>query len=54
MFLTNDITVLTLIPLYLTIAKRHNLPEILPVTLIGMGANIGAALLHGVILTIFL
>ena len=43
MFLTNDITVLTLIPLYLTIAKRHNLPEILPVTLIGMGANIGAA-----------
>ena len=43
MFLTNDITVLTLIPLYLTIAKRHQLPEILPVTLIGMGANIGAA-----------
>ncbi len=43
MFLTNDITVLTLIPLYLTIAKRHNLPEILPVTLIGTGANIGAA-----------
>ncbi|MBD5429386.1 SLC13 family permease [Lactobacillus sp.] len=43
MFLTNDITVLTLIPLYLTIAKRHKLPEILPVTLIGMGANVGAA-----------
>ena len=43
MFLTNDITVLTLIPLYLTIARRHHLPEILPVTLIGMGANIGAA-----------
>lgn len=43
MFLTNDITVLTLIPLYLTIAHKHNLPEILPVTLIGMGANIGAA-----------
>ncbi|MBP2057486.1 Na+/H+ antiporter NhaD/arsenite permease-like protein [Lactobacillus colini] len=43
MFLTNDITVLTLIPLYLTIAKKHKLPEILPVTLIGMGANVGAA-----------
>lgn len=43
MFLTNDITVLTLIPLYLTIAKKYHLAEILPVTLIGMGANIGAA-----------
>lgn len=43
MFLTNDITVLTLIPLYLTIAKKYKLPEILPVTLIGMGANVGAA-----------
>lgn len=43
MFLTNDITVLTLIPLYLTIARKNKLPEILPVTLIGMGANIGAA-----------
>ena len=43
MFLGNDITVLTLIPLYLNIAKRYKLPQILPVTLIGMGANIGAA-----------
>ncbi|WEV51222.1 SLC13 family permease [Lactobacillus sp. ESL0731] len=43
MFLGNDITALTLIPLYLNIAKRYNLPQILPVTLIGMGANIGAA-----------
>lgn len=43
MFLGNDITVLTLIPLYLSIAKRYKLPQILPVTLIGMGANIGAA-----------
>lgn len=43
MFLTNDITILTLIPLYLQIAKKYNLPQILPVTLIGMGANIGAA-----------
>lgn len=43
MFLGNDITVLTLIPLYLNIAKKYDLPQILPVTLIGMGANIGAA-----------
>ncbi|MDF4142947.1 SLC13 family permease [Lactobacillus kefiranofaciens] len=43
MFLGNDITVLTLIPLYLNIAKRYKLPQILPVTLVGMGANIGAA-----------
>lgn len=43
MFLTNDITVLTLVPLYLNIAKRYKLPQILPVTLIGMGANVGAA-----------
>ena len=43
MFLTNDITVLTLVPLYLKIAKKYKLPQIFPVTLIGMGANIGAA-----------
>ncbi|MDF7637955.1 SLC13 family permease [Lactobacillus sp. ESL0791] len=43
MFLGNDITVLTLIPLYLNIAKKYDLPQILPVTLIGMGANVGAA-----------
>ncbi|WP_281830102.1 MULTISPECIES: SLC13 family permease [Lactobacillus] len=43
MFLGNDITALTLIPLYLNIAKKYKLPQILPVTLIGMGANVGAA-----------
>lgn len=43
MFLGNDITCLTLLPLYLSIAKKFELPQILPVTLIGMGANIGAA-----------
>ncbi|KRL62749.1 SLC13 family permease [Lactobacillus psittaci] len=43
MFLGNDITVLTLIPLYLNIAKKYSLPEIVPATLIGMGANIGAS-----------
>ncbi|MFD1429382.1 MULTISPECIES: SLC13 family permease [Lacticaseibacillus] len=43
MFLTNDVTVLTLVPLYLRIAKKYDLPEILPVTLIGMAANFGSA-----------
>lgn len=43
MFLTNDVTVLTLVPLYLQIAKKYDLPEILPVTLIGMAANFGSA-----------
>ncbi|WP_203624423.1 SLC13 family permease [Lacticaseibacillus sp. 866-1] len=43
MFLTNDVTVITLIPLYLEIAKKYKLPEILPVTLIGMAANFGSA-----------
>lgn len=43
MFLGNDITVLTLIPLYLNVAKKYQLPQIYPTTLIGMGANIGAA-----------
>lgn len=43
MFLTNDVTVITLIPLYLEIAKKYHLPEILPVTLIGMAANFGSA-----------
>lgn len=50
MFLTNDITVLTLIPLYLTIARRHHLPEILPVTLIGMAQILALLLRHGGIL----
>ena len=36
MFLGNDITALTLIPLYLNIAKKYELPQILPVTLIGI------------------
>lgn len=43
MFLTNDVTVLTLIPLYLSIATKYDLPEVLPVTLIGMAANFGSA-----------
>ncbi|ERL65366.1 SLC13 family permease [Schleiferilactobacillus shenzhenensis] len=43
MFLTNDITVLTLVPLYLRIARKHQLPQILPVSLIGMTANLGSA-----------
>ncbi len=40
---SNDVTVLTLVPLYLRVAKKYQLPEILPVTLIGMAANFGSA-----------
>lgn len=43
MFLTNDITVLTLVQLYLKIANKYKLPEAVPVTLIGMAANFGSA-----------
>lgn len=43
MVLTNDVTVITLVPLYLQIAQKYNLREILPVTLIGMAANFGSA-----------
>ena len=44
MFLTNDVAVLTLVPLYLYVAKQYKLPEILPVTLITMAANLGSAI----------
>lgn len=44
MFLTNDMAVLTFIPLYLRIAKKFDLPEILPVTAITIGANQGSAM----------
>ncbi|RND35293.1 Citrate transporter [Lacticaseibacillus paracasei] len=46
MFLSNDVTVLTLVPLYLQVAKKYQLPEILPVTLIGMAANFGRGSQH--------
>lgn len=44
MFLTNDVAVLTLVPLYLYVAKQYKLPEILPVTLITMAANLGSSI----------
>lgn len=47
MFLGNDITCLTMIPLYLNIAKKYKLPEILPATLIGMGPTSGRPSPHG-------
>jgi Na+/H+ antiporter NhaD/arsenite permease-like protein len=44
MFLTNDMAVLTFIPLYLRIAKKLDLPEIIPVTAITIAANQGSAM----------
>lgn len=44
MFLTNDMAVLTCIPLYLRIARKYDLPEIIPVTAIAIAANLGSAL----------
>lgn len=44
MFLTNDMAVLTFIPLYLRIAKKLDLPEIVPVTAITIAANQGSAM----------
>lgn len=44
MFLTNDMAVLTFIPLYLRIARHRKLPEILPVTAITIAANQGSAM----------
>lgn len=44
MFLTNDMAVLTFIPLYLRIAKKFDLPEIVPVTAITVAANQGSAM----------
>ncbi|WP_127848994.1 SLC13 family permease [Lacticaseibacillus hulanensis] len=44
MFLTNDMAVLTFIPLYLRIARKLDLPEIVPVTAITIAANQGSAM----------
>ncbi|WP_127849001.1 SLC13 family permease [Lacticaseibacillus hulanensis] len=42
MFLTNDMAVLTFMPLYLRVAKKLHLPEIVPATAIAMAANLGS------------
>lgn len=42
MFLTNDMAVLTFMPLYLRVAKKLGLPEIVPAIAITMAANLGS------------
>lgn len=43
MLLTNDVAILTLVPLYLTIAERQNMSIIMPVVLLTIAANLGSA-----------
>lgn len=42
MFLTNDVAILTLVPLYLGLTKQQPLPIPLPLTLITIAANLGS------------
>lgn len=42
MFLTNDMAVLTFMPLYLRIARKLKLPQVLPATIITLAANLGS------------
>ncbi len=42
MFLTNDMAVLTFMPLYLRIARKLKLPEVVPATAIAIAANTGS------------
>ncbi|CAM2963142.1 SLC13 family permease [Latilactobacillus sakei] len=44
MFLTNDMTVLTFVPLFILIARQLDFSPILPVTLITISANLGSSL----------
>ena len=44
MFLTNDMAVLTFMPLYLRVAKKMDLPQIVPATAIAIAANLGSAM----------
>ena len=42
MFLTNDMAVLTFMPLYLRIARKYKLPQVLPATAITLASNLGS------------
>lgn len=44
MFMTNDMTVLTFIPLIIVIAKKCDFSPILPITLVTLAANLGSSL----------
>ncbi|MBC6388651.1 carboxylate transporter [Lactobacillus kunkeei] len=43
MFVTNDVSIITLVPLYLLIAKKLRLPLVYPTVLITIAANLGSA-----------
>ncbi|MBS7577447.1 MULTISPECIES: SLC13 family permease [unclassified Enterococcus] len=43
MLVTNDIAILTLIPIFLVIANLHQMKKIYPITLITIAANLGSA-----------
>lgn len=43
MLLTNDVAILTLISIYLSLVRKHQLPIAYPVTLITISANLGSA-----------
>lgn len=44
MFLTNDVAILSLIPLFLVIHKQVHGPFVFPLALITIAANLGSAL----------
>ncbi len=43
MFVTNDVAIITLVPLYILIAKQLRLPIVYPTVLITISANLGSA-----------
>ncbi|MHA8262627.1 SLC13 family permease [Lactobacillaceae bacterium Melli_B3] len=44
MVMTNDVAIISILPLYLVMAKRYQLPIVLPATLITVAANLGSVL----------
>lgn len=42
MFLTNDVSILTIVPLFVIIAKQLEIKPVLPVVLINLAANLGS------------
>lgn len=43
MLVTNDVAIITLVPLYIMVAKKYELPFIYPIILITIAANLGSA-----------
>ncbi|MHA8138207.1 SLC13 family permease [Lactobacillaceae bacterium Scapto_B20] len=44
MVMTNDVAIISILPLYLLMAKKYELPIVLPATLITIAANLGSVL----------